>query len=132
MNSRTNQDHNGVWDDHPFFHLLHQSYLLNVRFLKDAASRIDGLDPLISKKLGLYTRHLADALSLTTHSSSNVANLEGALTSSNPRSKGPKIKVAKGPKKGFELGENLGLTPGKVVFQNDLFQLIQYEPKTTT
>ena len=132
FNSRAKHDQKGEWDDHPFFHLLHQSYILNVRFLKDAASRIDGLDPLISRKLGLYTRHLADALSLTTHSSSNVANLEGALTSSSPKSKDTKkIKGARGPKKGFELGENLGLTPGKVVFQNDLFQLIQYEPKTT-
>lgn len=124
-------------EENPFFYLLHQSYLLNEQFLKDAASRIDGLDPILSRKLTSYTRHLVDGLSLTAQPLSNVADLQGALASttllpdSNALRGNEKHIVSKSPGKGFELGENLAPTPGKVVFQNDLFQLIQYEPLTT-
>jgi polyhydroxyalkanoate synthase len=120
-------------DENPFFYLLHQSYLLNLQFLKDVGNRID---PLLSRKLTFYTHHLVDALSVTPHPFSNTASLQGALkssslpiTSPSPK-KTPVALSSQGPHAGFKLGKNLALTPGKVVFQNELFQLIQYKPLT--
>lgn len=121
------------WDENPFFFLLQQSYLLNLQFLKEAASRIHGLDPLISRKLTFYTRHLVDALSLITFPLTNSAGLQEGLKppsimqGTQSALENYKYDIAKGPIKAFQLGKNLGLTPGKIVFQNDLFQLIQYE-----
>ncbi len=122
-------------EENPFFFLLQQSYLLNVQFLKEAAGRNHELDPLISRKLAFYTRHLVDALSLTTFPSANLLNLQGILASPDIKDAQSALKsvqptISKEPVKAFQLGKNLGVTPGKIVFQNDLFQLIQYEPLT--
>lgn len=127
-------------DENPFFLLLQQSYLLNIQFLKEAASHIGEFDPQISLKLKSYTHHLTDVLSLNTFPINNTPDLQETLKSpdishfktSNKRtvSKKRKIPASKSPGQTFQLGENLGVTPGKVVFQNELFQLIQYEPLT--
>ncbi|MCE3230704.1 MAG: class poly(R)-hydroxyalkanoic acid synthase [Alphaproteobacteria bacterium] len=111
------------WDGSPFFSLLQQSYLLNIQFLKQAASRSHGLDPLMIRKLTFYTRHLADILSLS-------AFPLGALQDAQPPLKHSQYHIPKGPIQAFQVGKNLGATPGKIVFQNDFFQLIQYEALT--
>lgn len=105
------------WDENPFFFLLQQSWLLNREFLKETSSHLSKLDPLISQKLASYMRQLVDVLSL------NPGNLQEKVTPSRSLQPPPQI---------FELGKNLALTPGKVVFQNELFQLIQYEALTPT
>jgi polyhydroxyalkanoate synthase subunit PhaC len=124
----------GEGDENPFFYLLHQSHILNERFLKDTVNQIEKVDPQMSRKLITYTRHLTDGLSLTTHNLSNTDDLQGAIVSmmASPKGNAPltmKNKIlTQHELKGFQLGVNLGTTPGKVVFQNDLFQLIQFEP----
>jgi polyhydroxyalkanoate synthase len=136
LKSQRRKHQTAEWDENPFFYLLHQSYLLNEQFLKDAVSRIGELDPLISHKLASYTRHLADSLSLSHHPLSNVEDLHGALALTvstpkiNPAASKTQENVPQDSTNRFELGSNIGSTPGKIVFQNDLFQLIQYEPLT--
>lgn len=136
--SQNKQLQSGEWDENPFFFLLQQSYLLNVQFLKEAASLIRELDSHVSRRLTSYTHHLADGLSLTTFPLTNSTDLQETLMSSDISLGAPSAAlsapkkdhydISKGPMKAFQLGENLGVTPGKVVFQNELFQLIQYEP----
>jgi polyhydroxyalkanoate synthase len=111
------------WDGNPFFSLLQQSYLLNVQFLKEATSRTHGLEPLMRRKLTFYTRHLADILSLTTFPL-------GAMQDAQPTLKPYQYHIPQGPIQTFQVGKNLGTTPGKIVFQNEFFQLIQYEALT--
>lgn len=125
-----------VWEENPFFFLLQQSYLLNVQFLKEAGSRMVRLNPDISRKLTFYTHHLIEALSL-----SNQPLIDLALSPADqwPSQDSKQENLThKMKKKGsalksrmtFQLGENLGVASGKIVFQNNLFQLIQYEPLT--
>lgn len=108
-----------IWEENPFFFLLQQSYLLNVQFLKEAGSQMVRLSPGISRKLTFYMHHLVEALSLT-----NQPLIDQASSQNDQYQTAIKSKIA------FQLGENLGSTPGKIIFQNDLFQLIQYEPLT--
>lgn len=137
--SRNLKDHNKRkvdLDENSFFYLLHQSHLLNEQFLKEAVNYVDKIDTRIRRKLTFYTHHLVDTLSLSPHPLSSTDDLQGAIASmmSNPNQKvshKEKKNVGKPSEiKGFELGTTLGTTSGKVVFQNDLFQLIQYEPLT--
>ena len=140
VRSRRKKQESLEGEENPFYYLLHQSYLLNLQFLKDAASRHSDLDPHINRKLRFYTHHLVDALSITNHPKSNPKNLQGALaplpveTEFHVSSEGTMRKVASeiqvDLKNGFSLGENIAVTPGKVVFQNKFFQLIQYAPLT--
>lgn len=117
-------------DENPFFFLLQQSYLLNVQFLKEAASRMVRLNPAISRKLTFYTHHLVEALSLTNQPLIDLASSQGSSLSSQPLPQENLNPTSMRSKMAFQVGENLGVTPGKIIFQNDLLQLIQYEPLT--
>ncbi|MBX9805446.1 MAG: class I poly(R)-hydroxyalkanoic acid synthase [Alphaproteobacteria bacterium] len=132
--SQKDQFHSVEEDENPFFFLLQQSYVLNVQFLKEATSCIGELDPPITGKLTSYTRNLVNALSLATfplkHDVQEILT-SGIVSESSSDDMPPHhYKIPKGPMEPFQLGKNLSATPGKVVFQNDLFQLIQYEPST--
>lgn len=128
-----------AWKHNPFFSLLQQSYLLNARFMKEAVSSIEGLDPITQHKLMFYTSHLCDALSPTNFPMTNPAVLQETWESSGRNLirgfqkyledvGSGRWHVGMTDMKAFELGKTIAATPGKVVFQNDLFQLIQYEP----
>lgn len=126
------------WEENPFFFLLQQSYLLNVQFLKEAARRMVRLNPTISRKLTFYIHHLVEALSLTNQPVIDRASFQGDLLGAEEamqenmgqKGKDGQEHTPAKPRMDFRVGENLAATPGKVVFQNDLFQLIQYEPLT--
>jgi len=129
------------WKDNPFFSLLQKTYLLNTKFLKEAVSSIDELDPITRSKLIFYTSHLCDALSPTNFPLTNPTVLQETLASSGKNLARGFQKYLEDAASGqwhtritdmkaFQLGKTIGATPGKVVFQNDLFQLIQYEPLT--
>lgn len=132
--SLVNQNQSTQWDENPFFYLLHQSYLLNEQFIKDHLGSVNTQDPLVRRKLTTYSRHLVDNLSLSSHPFVGVDDLQGAVASTvlNPSktTKTTKDKVSQASSHKHELGVNVGTTKGKVVFQNDLFQLIQYDPIT--
>jgi polyhydroxyalkanoate synthase subunit PhaC len=127
------------WRRQPWFALVHQTYLLIAERLLDLAERTEGLDPDRHEQLRFATRTLVEALSpdhfpatnplvieraIETRGESLVKGLEhlvadlkrGQLTHTDPRA--------------FKLGENIAVTPGKVVHESPLFQLIQYMPTT--
>ena len=128
-----------AWNDNPFFSLLQQSYLLNAKFLKEAANSIEGLDPITQRKLIFYISHLCDALAPTNFPLTNPTVLQETFTSSGKNlvrgfqkyledASSGQWHTRMTDMKAFQLGKTIAATPGKVVFQNDLFQLIQYEP----
>ncbi len=134
-----------TWEENPGFNFIKQSYYLNSSWIKDITRQVEGLDPKDSKKLDFYTRVLIDAMAPTNFFLSNPeviketvkthgANiLKGAqnFLSDLGRSKG-KFQISTTNLKDFEVGRNLAITPGKVIFQNDLIQLLQYSPSTPT
>ena len=134
------------WDEHFIFDYIKQSYLIAARHLHHAVSKVEGLDEATEKKIDFYTRQYIDALAPTNFALTNPEVLrETAATGGKnllqgfrnllkdlERGKGRQIRVKMTDAKAFTLGENIATTKGKVVFQNDLIQLIQYEPLTET
>jgi polyhydroxyalkanoate synthase len=131
------------WQEHFLFDYVKQSYLLTARWLHDAVASVDGLDERTQKKVDFFTRQYIDALApsnfaltnpevfretISTGGQNLVKGLNNLLDDIE-RGNG-KLRISMTDSKAFELGVNIATTPGKVVFQNDLMQLIQYEPAT--
>ena len=131
------------WSETQVFDFIKQSYLLSARWLQATMSDVKGLDDKTRKKVEFYTKQFADALSpsnflmtnpevLRTTFESNGQNLVKGLDNllrDLERGKG-QLQITQTDMEYFEVGRNLALTPAKIVFQNDLLQLIQYEPTT--
>ncbi|MEQ1754208.1 MAG: class I poly(R)-hydroxyalkanoic acid synthase [Micropepsaceae bacterium] len=131
------------WSENQIFDFIKQSYLLTARWLQSSMGDVKGLDDKTRMRIDFYTKQFADALSpsnflftnpevLRTTLESNGENLVKGLDNllrDLERGKG-QLAITQTDMEYFEVGRNLALTPGKVVFQNDLMQLIQYEPTT--
>ncbi len=133
------------WRENPVFDYIKQAYLLNAAWAKRMVESIDGLDDDTAQKVDFVSRQIVDALSPTNFALTNPAviretkerrgenlregteNLAAALA----RGKGP-LAVEHVPPDAFEIGTDIAVTPGEVVFQNELLQLIQYAPATQT
>ncbi len=131
------------WEENGVFDYFKQSYLLTSRWFVDTVRDVDGLDDKTAKKVDFYSRQFMDALSPSNFVLTNPEVLRATLESNGEnlvkgldnmiddleKGKG-KLKISMTDHKAFKVGENLALTPGKVVYQNELMQLIQYEPTT--
>ncbi len=132
------------WEEHFVFDYIKQSYLIAAKHLHRAVAEVEGLDDASAKKVDFYTRQYIDAISPTNFALTNPEvlretaatggkNLVGGLKNlldDLERGNGTQVRVKMTDSKAFKLGENIATTPGKIVFQNDLIQLIQYEPRT--
>ena len=131
------------WSENSVFDFIKQSYLLSARCLHGTVKGADGLDDVTRRKLEFHTRQLVDALSPSNFAHTNpevvaatmesgggnlVKGLENLLDDLE-RGKG-ELKVSMTDREAFEIGKNIATTPGKVVFQNELMQLVQYTPTT--
>jgi poly[(R)-3-hydroxyalkanoate] polymerase subunit PhaC len=131
------------WSQNQFFDFLKQAYLLTVqwgdRLVKDAV----GIDEHTRKKAEFYVRQIANAISpsnfvltnpelLRETFSSNAENLVRGMhmLSEDIKAGQGTLRISQSDLTGFDVGRNLAVTPGKVVFQNELVQLIQYEATT--
>ncbi|MGD9884239.1 MAG: PHA/PHB synthase family protein [Reyranella sp.] len=132
-----------AWKDEVVFDYLKQSYLLTSRWLQDNVKQVEGLDDKTAKKVDFYTRQFIDALSPSNFALTNpqvvkatveskgenlLKGLQNLLTDLE-RGKG-KLAIRQTDMSAFKVGENVATSPGKVVFQNDLIQLLQYAPST--
>ena len=127
------------WQDQFLFDYIKQSYLIAARHLHDTVSSVDGLSEETRKKVNFYTRQYIDALSPSNFALTNPQVLRETLHSGGQNLlKGLNNLLADIERGGirmadenaFKLGENIATTPGRVVFQNELMQLIQYAPST--
>jgi polyhydroxyalkanoate synthase len=132
-----------AWDDHAVFDFIKQSYLLTSRWLVDTVNGLDGFDDKTKQKIDFYTRQFADALAPSNFVATNPEVLRATLETGGgnllhglsnlledlARGEG-RLAIRMTDLEAFELGKNLALTPGQVIFQNDLIQLIQYAPST--
>jgi polyhydroxyalkanoate synthase len=132
-----------AWNENPLFDFIKQSYLLSARFMLKAASDSDGVPDRQQQKVEFYTRQFVDALAPSNFVMTNPEVLRATIETRGEnllrglknmledleRGKG-RLRIKMTDTEAFELGKNIGTTPGKVVFQNDLMQLLQYEPAT--
>ena len=133
-----------AWQENFLFDYIKQSYLIAARHLHAGLAGVDGLDDATAKKVDFYTRQYVDALSPSNFIATNPDVLKETLASGGQnllrgfdnlledllRGNGGGLRVRMTDEAAFRLGENIGNTPGKVVFQNGLMQLIQYAPST--
>ena len=131
------------WTDNPFFDFLKQAYLLTSQFANGMVSDAEGLDPHTRHKAEFYMRQIANAIApsnfvltnpelLRETLKSNGANLVRGMTMLNEDVEAGKgtLRIRQTDTARLAVGRDLALTPGKVVYQNELIQLIQYEPTT--
>ena len=126
------------WRDNAYFSYLRQSYLLAADFLNDLANQAE-LDPKTKERLQFTVRQWCDAMSPANFAATNPAVLREALdTKGESLTRGLANLIADTQRKrilqtdetAFEIGRNLAVTPGDVVYENGLIQLIQYRAAT--
>jgi polyhydroxyalkanoate synthase subunit PhaC len=128
------------WRDNPLYSLLKQSYLLHSRWLVDVAEAAD-LDERTKHRLRFYTRQFIDAMSPANLAATNPDVVKAAVQSQGQSLQAGLANLLADLKKGgltitdesaFEVGKNVAVSEGAVIFENDVFQLIQYAPLTDT
>ena len=131
------------WQQNFVFDYIKQSYLLTARWLQSTVGRIEGLDERSRRKLDFYTRQFVDALSPSNFPATNPEVLRATLDTGGgnllkglqhlledlERGKG-RLSIRQTDLEAFQPGVNVAITPGKVIYQNDLMQLLQYVPTT--
>jgi polyhydroxyalkanoate synthase subunit PhaC len=133
------------WSENPLFDFIKQSYLLTSRWMVDTVRDIDGLDDATTRKLDFYTRQFTDAMAPTNFLMSNPQVLRETMESKGDNLvKGlanllEDLEAGKGAMRikhvdpnAFQVGVDIATSPGKVVFQTDLMQLVQFAPSTET
>jgi len=131
------------WEDNEIFDFIKQSYLLSARYVQDLVKDAEGLDPKDAQKVDFYARQFVDAMSPSNFVLTNPEVLRKTaetggenlikglnnLLADLDRGKG-ELRIKMTDMDAFKLGENIAVTPGKVIYQNELMQLIQYTPTT--
>jgi polyhydroxyalkanoate synthase subunit PhaC len=131
------------WSSNQFFDFLKQAYLLTTQWADRLVKDADGLDPHTRQKAEFYMRQVANAVAPTNFVLTNPELLRETLSSNAENlvrgmhmlaeditAGGGDLRLRQSDPSNFEVGRNLALTPGKVVFENELMQLIQYAPAT--
>ena len=127
------------WQNSFVFDFIKQSYLITTRHVQDAVGGVEDLPDESKKKVAFFTRQYLDALAPSNFALTNPQVLRETVASGGQNLiKGldnllgdiEKGSISMTDEKAFKLGKNVATTPGKVVFQNDLMQLIQYQPST--
>jgi polyhydroxyalkanoate synthase len=131
------------WTSNQFFDFLKQAYLLSAQWADGMVKDAAGLDPHTRHKASFYMRQIANALSPSNFVLTNPELLRETLASNadnlvrgmrmlaeDIEAGGGDLRIRQSDASMFAVGRNLATTPGKVVFQNDLMQLLQYAPST--
>ncbi|NWG54674.1 MAG: class I poly(R)-hydroxyalkanoic acid synthase [Hydrogenophilaceae bacterium] len=133
------------WSTNPGFALMRDAYLATAQFFIDLVERTEGLDDAAKRKAAFFMRQAVDAASPSNFLLTNPAALRALIETRGESLKKGMENFARDLKRGggalaitqtdmtaFKLGENIATSPGKVVFRNQLIELLQYEPTTET
>jgi len=131
------------WSSNPYFDYWKQAYLLTSRWSEKLVAGTEGIDERTRQKAGFYLRQLTSAASPSNFPLTNPEVLRETIATSGENlvhgmtqlandleRPGDELKISQTDTGAFEVGRNLGTAPGKVVFQDDIIQLIQYAPAT--
>jgi polyhydroxyalkanoate synthase len=133
------------WTNNPFFDFLRQAYLHTATWAGDMVREAENVDPHVRHKADFYVKQIASALSPSNYVFTNPeliretfrqggANLVRGLhmMAEDVEAGGGQLKIRQSDGSKFEVGVNMATTPGKVVFRNEIMELIQYAPATDT
>ena len=131
------------WDEHFMFDFIKQSYLLTAGHIHESVSKVEGLEPVAKKKVDFFTRNFIEAMAPTNFAATNPEVLrETVKTKGQNLLKGfnnllrdieagdGELRIKMADTSAFEMGRNVATTKGKVIFQNEMMQLIQFLPTT--
>ncbi len=130
--------HSSEWKENPVWNVLKQGYLLNSRFLMDLVETAE-VDDATRHRLRFYMRQFVDALSPSNFAATNPDVLQLAMESGGDSLRAGLENLQADMRKGglsitdetaFEVGKNVAVSEGSVIFENEVFQLIQYAPLT--
>jgi len=132
-----------AWSEEALYDTIKQSYLLTSNWMQSTVQDVDGLDEKTAEKVDFYTRQFLDALSPTNFAATNPKVVKATMESKGENlTQGlenylrdleageGELKISMTDTTAFTPGENIATSPGKVVYQNELMQLLQYEPTT--
>jgi polyhydroxyalkanoate synthase len=133
------------WSRNPYFDFWKQIYLITSRWLEQVLAETNGLDDRTRQRAEFLLKQLVSAFSPSNFPVTNPVVLRETLSSSGQNlvqgmanlvhdmdKSGDVLSISQTDVEAFEVGRNVATAPGKVVFQNDLVQLIQYAPSTET
>ena len=130
------------WQENLVFDFIKQSYLLTANWMQNAVAQVETLDPAERERVAFYTKQFADALAPTNFALTNPEVLRATRETNGENlvrgldnllvdlERGQGRLAIRRSADGFVVGENIAVTPGKVVFRNALFELLQYAPTT--
>ena len=134
---------NPLWDTHPWFRFARDQYLAQTRAAEEMLKGLDGLTPREEARVGFFVRQVLDLLSPANSLATNPDALEKAVATQGAslvdglenlvrdlERGGGELAVTLSDPDAFAVGQNIATAPGKVVFRNRLFELIQYAPTT--
>ncbi|MDE2486269.1 MAG: class I poly(R)-hydroxyalkanoic acid synthase [Alphaproteobacteria bacterium] len=131
------------WSENPVFDVIKQSYLLTSNWLNGLVEGVEGVDPMTKRRVEFFMKMLTDAFAPTNFLASNPAALK-ALAATGGESLvrgmenfmadlergGGQLAIAQTDYERFRIGENVATAPGKVVFRNEIIELLQFSPST--
>ncbi|GIK47825.1 MAG: class I poly(R)-hydroxyalkanoic acid synthase [Hyphomonadaceae bacterium] len=131
------------WRSNPAFSMLRESYLATARFITDLVEKADGVDDATKRKAAFYIKQAVDAASPSNFLMTNPAALRALFSTKGESLLKGVENLAKDLARGegalaisqtdldaFKVGVNVATTPGKVIFRNRVFELLQYDPTT--
>ncbi|HEY2708575.1 MAG TPA: class I poly(R)-hydroxyalkanoic acid synthase [Caulobacteraceae bacterium] len=131
------------WSTNPVFDVIKQSYLITSDWLNDLVGGVEGVEPLTKRRVEFFTKMLTDAISPSNFLLSNPAALREVMQSngesllkgmenfaSDLQRGGGQLSISQTDFSQFKVGDNVATAPGKVIFQNELIQILQFEPAT--
>src|SRR5437016_30716 len=130
------------WKSNQFFDFVMQLYLLTTRWAQDLVRDAEGVDPHTRKKAEFYVQQITNAIAPSNFVFTNPEVLRETLSSNGNNLVRGMQMLAEDIESGrrslrirqsaanLEVGRDMAVTPGKVIFQNELMQLIQYQPST--
>jgi polyhydroxyalkanoate synthase len=134
---------NPLWETHPYFNFVKQQYLINAEAVMQAVEDVTDMEPREKQRLAYFSRQIIDLMSPTNFLATNPDALERAVETegeslikglenliSDLEANDGELIVRLADETAFELGGNIATSPGKVVFRNRMFELIQYSPST--
>lgn len=131
------------WSAHPMFDFVKQAYLIGSRWAESLVDRAEDLDPHTREKARFYVKQIASALSPSNFVATNPELLRETLKQNGENlvrgmkmlaedveAGGGELKIRQSDGGAFEVGVNIATTPGKVIYRNEIMELIQYAPST--
>jgi polyhydroxyalkanoate synthase len=130
------------WQENQVFDFIKQSYLLTANWIQNTVGKVELEDPDARKRVDFYTKQFVDAIAPTNFVLTNPEVLRATMQSNGENlvkgldnllediERGDGQLSIRQSADAFTPGKNIAITPGKVVFRNELLELLQYEPTT--